>query len=119
MSSLQSIVAFKTYGISTSSLKDVMYNREHIPSYMIQSISLYKLLYWSAEYLIEQTEKCGGTIIRYDIPFQIVWNVPRGTVLAASKNNSMKQYRISFRKAMPEYNIPPICFISETTFADR
>jgi hypothetical protein len=75
----------------------------------------YKLLYWSANHIIESIE--AGMICRDDIAFRIHYNanLTRGKILHAANHEStaLKQYALSFRAAYDGWSIDPVVIISE------
>jgi hypothetical protein len=77
-------------------------------------LSLYKLFYWSGEHILLKQRESSGQIEREGILYNVIWNqkqkLTRGKILSGNKN---KQYAMSFRLANPEYDLPPVVYISE------
>lgn len=96
----------------------IRFYMEHCPkiSYNITStyFSKYQLLFWSGEHILLKQQESSGLIEKDGILFKVIWNqkqqLTRGKVLSAEK----KQYSLSFRVALPEYELTPVVFISES-----
>lgn len=74
----------------------------------------YKLIYWSAEYIISSIE--AGIIVRDDIQFKVAYKgITRGEILLECKladGNPKRQFQLSFRVPDEKWNIPATVVIS-------
>jgi hypothetical protein len=103
-----SIVAYRKYGVSPKIISWLMQNSQEITHYR-DAMEQYYLLFWEGKYLINKT--IDGLIWRGGTSYVVVYakNCTRGYVIA----HPNEQFSVSFRKAMPEYDLPAYCYISQ------
>jgi hypothetical protein len=106
---LQSVKAYQLGGIPPSILAYCMENSQYMDQYS-DLLEEYHLVYWSGKYILKELQE--GRLYdrkgnRYHVSFAS--GLSRGSIL---RNDSIQQYRLSFRKPLPHYNIPAFVFIS-------
>lgn len=106
--SIQSVKAYQIGGVPPSILAYCMEHSSHLDQYT-DLMECYYLNYWSGKYILK--EMVNGTIHKDDTLYHVAFSksVNRGTLL---RNDSLCQYRMSFRKALPYYNLPAFVYIS-------
>lgn len=94
-----SISSLRTYGVSKSLLHSISINLFTLPPEIRDCFCAYYLKYWQGEYFCDQVEDGAITdcsrnylvIYQHCTPFQV---------------RRAKQVKLSFRAAMPEFDIP-------------
>lgn len=77
-----------------------------IPPEYHSALSEYVLTYWSVEYLIHRLEKNALAIERNNRIYNIIFDKTNITrLLAIAQDYPLHQVRLSFRRALPQYNI--------------
>ena len=105
--------AYVKYGITSNTLHQLLSNIHDLSLYR-DCLETYYLNYWSAKYILKDSD--GGMIYKDNNMYHIVYLKPvtRGKILASVQaGNSLQQYKLSFRKALPEFNLPAYVLISE------
>lgn len=103
---LDSIEAYKVHGTGRHMLEEAMREEFNITPAFKSLLSHYQLLYWSPLYFLDTSEH--GTITRGGITYNIVYGggFTRGKILRLSKENTRIQLALSFRAALPIFNLP-------------
>lgn len=102
--------AYRIHGVTPSILNFVLSRSETI-SHFRDCLDTYYLKYWSGKYLIQEIKE--GVIKADNRIYHIVFQKPlsRGQILL---NHPNQQYKLSFRAAMEDFNLPAFVFISES-----
>lgn len=97
--------AFTKYGMYRSTLLHIMHTVPYIPAEYMHCLRSYKLLYWQSDYLRSKLRAEGFRITRGGVQYNPVFasSLPPGTY----------QVMLSFREAMPEFDIPAVVLISK------
>lgn len=106
---LSSISVFQTYGVSRAHIRDQLYFNPIIPESSRHCLSDYYLLYWNPLHYL--TENRHGFITRDEG----IYTVMLDRRVSLDRIMLAKQVRLSFRKAMPEFELPGIVFVSLPT----
>lgn len=101
---LASIQVAKTYGVDRSLMSHMLQNQFVIAPNYRDLLSEYQLLYWSVSHTLFQNKAgyISGHIVVYH-------NCTRGSLMLTP---TYKQVALSFRAAIPEYNLPAYVLIS-------
>lgn len=103
-----SISSYKKYGITRQNLQYLMTHFHTFPHEFRDCLSKYYLLYWSAPHFSEQLHD--GIITHDSISYLVTY---RGCTPANIKfADESNQIKVSFRLAMPEFNLLPVVLIS-------
>jgi len=107
-SSLQSIKAYQIGGVPPSTLAYCMENASHLDQYQ-DLMEEYYLVYWSGKYILQGMSE--GLIKSKNKLYHVSFapNLSRGAIM---RNDSLQQYKMSFRRALPCYNLPAFVYIS-------
>jgi len=72
-------------------------------------LSTYKMNYWSGRYILQEMKE--GMIYNRGKFYHVTFDprVTRGHIMAQSP---LEQYKMSWREAIPLYNLPPYVYIS-------
>ena len=107
MNTLKSIQAYTKHGIHRSKLLASVVNDFSVPQELHPILDRYVILHWTPAFFLEQTADSYGILSRALSPndtvtdYIIVYkNCNRYSVRKA------KEIAVSFRKALPEYDIP-------------
>lgn len=77
-----------------------------VPPEYHSALSEYVLTYWSVEYLIQRLEKNALEIERNGRIYNIIFDKTNITrLLALAHEYPLHQVRLSFRRALPQYNV--------------
>ena len=107
-----SIQCYDKYGILRSQMKTILDSHLHIAHTVKPALSYYKLLMVGKEELEKRLDNLvNGNMVRFDRLFVIVWKTPRGEFLSSSDDSV---WRLSFREAKPEFNLPAYVLISRS-----
>lgn len=104
---ISAITALQKYSISKATLKNHLYHNPVIPQEFRPALKTYYLLYWSPDWYFEKLHD--GIICDKNGTSYIVITAPN---VSTSKLLAANQIAMSFRQAMPEYELPGIVFVS-------
>lgn len=105
---------YEKFGILRSELEHVTSQEFSIPMDFLNCYDKYFLLYWSAEYLLENLEGSKGLLNKDDT--QYTWHLLHGMSLGKIATlNPLTQFALSFRKPKAEFGIHPKVLISLTS----
>lgn len=114
-----SIQAAKKHSIYPSTVHYMLQNHPYIHSAYKDTLSEYYLLYWEAEYFLKQMQEGEGSILRHGNRYHICFHkdLSRGKLIQAVKEgkegkSKSCQVALSFRRALPEFNLPAYVFVS-------
>jgi hypothetical protein len=104
----QSIQSYKQNQFPRNTLHWMLQNA---PSLLLceDLLSIYKLNYWSGKYILQEMQQ--GMIWNRGKWYHVAFDpkVTRGHIMRQSK---LEQYSMSWREAIPIYNLPPYVYIS-------
>ena len=105
----KSITVTQKHGVPPSVLLSFLQTKFSIPLSHQHLLRSYFIRYWSKEYLLSTLEAGKGTLTRENIQFIAIYrDCSRGKILSSSED----QVCLSFRAALPEYNLPAYVLIS-------
>lgn len=99
------------YGFSRLDIMRTAVYFPEIPLALKPCFSNYYLLYWGGDYLRKRIIEGRGTLTRDGI----VYNVSYEKGLTPSMIQGKAQFKLSFRKPKPEFELPGIVYISVST----
>lgn len=103
---LSSQAVLLQHGVPRSVLTYLLQRSKYINLEYQDLLCYYKLLKWRGDYTLAMIHE--GLLRRDNIDFIVIFGTPRGTLLA----NPESQFNLSFRQAIPEYEIPAYVLIS-------
>jgi hypothetical protein len=108
MNAPQSIQTYKQTHFPRTTLHWMLQNSASL-DLCIDLLQTYKLNYWSGKYIIQEMKE--GMIWNKGKFYHVAFHkhVTRGRILIA---DNLQQYRMSWREALPEYDLPPYVYIS-------
>ena len=103
-----SVIAFQKYEISRYELMNQILKERCIKYRYSKALRTYHLEKSTLKFVQDLAKNSCTQIIDEDV-YNIIWKTSRGKILAETNSNS--EFFISYRKAMPEYNLPAYVLI--------
>lgn len=108
-----SIIAYRKYGVSPSTLRYAMYNIFYFPEKYADCMYLIKQDTCDTSPFLRSIKE--GMIQKVDRSYQIIYHQTDPYKLRRRAKHGNSHVKLSFRVAQPEFNIPPTVLVTEIT----
>lgn len=106
---LNSVEAYKKYGIAPSYVRYTINNYFYYPYNMRDTLDKYYIMRWNVGYFLSKIKE--GMIEHQDVEYQIIYHKTDPTKLHRV-SGTHAQVKLSFRVADPLFNIPPTVLVA-------